>query len=99
MENKWRAAALGNQGPAHRLRQDEEVPHASLLEELLEFVDEVVDHLGSREHCERARAIVAQGTGAERQLEVFRRTGDLKAVMDYVVQETEVGLDVPAVRT
>jgi carboxylate-amine ligase len=62
-------------------------------------VDEVMDPLGSRAQCEKAREIVAQGTGAARQLEVYRKTGDLKSVMDFVVQETEVGLDVPAVRT
>ena len=99
MENKWRAARWGTKALLIDFGKEEEVPHASLLEELLEFIDEVVDDLGTRAWCEKAREIVAQGTGAERQIEVFRKTGDLKAVMDFVVQETEVGLDVPAVRT
>ena len=99
MENKLRAARWGTKAQLIDFGKEEEVPHGSLLEELLEFVDEVVDPLGSRAYCERAREIVAQGTGAERQLEVFRKTGDLKDVMDYVVHETEVGLDVPAVRS
>jgi carboxylate-amine ligase len=93
MENKWRAARWGTKALLIDFGKEEEVPHASLLEELLEFVDEVVDDLGSRRQCEKAREIVARGTGAERQLEVFRRTGDLKAVMDFVVEETEYGLD------
>jgi carboxylate-amine ligase len=32
------------------------------------------------------------GTGADRQLEAYRKTGDMKAVMDYIIEETEVGV-------
>ena len=32
------------------------------------------------------------GTGAERQLRVFEKTGDLKAVVDYIIEETRHGL-------
>jgi hypothetical protein len=38
------------------------------------------------------------GTGAERQLRIYRETQDLKAVMDYVVAETEHGLDLGGVQ-
>ena len=33
------------------------------------------------------------GTGADRQLKVFRETGDLKKVVDYMAAETKAGLD------
>lgn len=92
MENKWRAARWGNRGLLIDYGKQEEVPYASLLEELLEFVDDVVDDLGSREQVAFARTMAARGSGAERQLEVYKRTGDLKAVVDLVVQETEHGL-------
>ncbi len=29
------------------------------------------------------------GTGADRQLEVFKQTGDLKKVVDYMIEQTE----------
>jgi hypothetical protein len=32
------------------------------------------------------------GTGADRQLRVWNETGDLKKVVDYIIEETEVGL-------
>jgi hypothetical protein len=32
------------------------------------------------------------GSGADRQLKVFRETHDLKAVLDYMAAETKVGL-------
>ncbi len=95
MENKWRAARWGTKGLLIDFGKQEEVPYAALLDELLEFVDDVVDELGSREAVARAREIVARGTGAERQLAVWRETGDLKAVVDFVVRETEHGLGIP----
>jgi len=33
------------------------------------------------------------GTGADRQLDVYRKSGDMKAVVDYIIEETEVGVD------
>ena len=32
------------------------------------------------------------GSGADRQLRVFQETGDLKNVVDYIIEETEVGV-------
>jgi carboxylate-amine ligase len=67
---------------------------SALVCELLDFVDDVVDDLGSREEVVYAMRILQDGTGADRQLKVYRETGDLRAVMDYVVRETENGLNV-----
>jgi carboxylate-amine ligase len=36
--------------------------------------------------------MLEQGSGADRQLKVFRETGDLKQVVDYMAQETRAGL-------
>src|SRR5690625_5493317 len=47
---------------------------SDLLEELIEFVDDVVDDLGCREEVAYAREIIRMGTGADRQLEVFKQT-------------------------
>jgi carboxylate-amine ligase len=93
MENKWRAARWGLNGRLIDFGKEEEVDVKSLIGELLEFVDDVVDELGSRDALRQVHTILERGTGADRQLEVYRRTGDLKAVMDYVVSETEAGLD------
>jgi carboxylate-amine ligase len=91
-ENKARAARHGVSGSLIDFGKQQEVPFGLLLDELLEFVDDVVDELGSREECYYAREIVKHGTGADRQLAVFQRTNDLKAVVDYIVQETELGI-------
>ena len=95
MENKWRAARWGTEARLIDFGREEEVPMSLLVEELLEFIDDVVDDLGSRQEIAYLKTILERGTGAQRQLKVYRNTGDLRAVMDYVVSETEHGLEVP----
>ena len=63
--------------------------------ELLEFVDDVVDELGSRAAVNYVHTVLVEGTSADRQLAVYRRTGDLKAVVRHIVQETRDGVAVP----
>jgi carboxylate-amine ligase len=68
-----------------------EVPMRELAVELLAFVDDVVDDLGSRKALQYVHTIVEEGTSADKQLAVFRRTGDLRAVVQWVVEETRAG--------
>jgi carboxylate-amine ligase len=91
-ENKSRAARFGTEGKLIDFGKGEEVQYTALLDELLEFIDDVVDELGSREQVYYAREIVKNGTGADRQLAVHRQTGDLKDVVDYIVKETAHGV-------
>ena len=91
-ENKQRAARFGTGGKLIDFGRGEEVQYTDLLDELLEFVDDVVDELGSRKDVEYAREIVRRGTGADRQLAVFGERNDLRDVVDYIVKETEHGV-------
>jgi len=63
-----------------------------LIYEYLHLVDDVVDELGSRQEINYIHKILEMGTGADRQLRVFRETGDLKKVVDYMIAETQVGI-------
>jgi len=92
MENKWRAARYGLDGKLIDFGKQKEVPARDLVLEYLEFIDDVVDELDSREELEYIHKILERGSGADRQLQVFAETGDLKKVVDYIVQETEAGL-------
>ena len=92
MENKWRAARYGISGKLIDFGKEEEVETPKLIEELLEFVDYVVDGLDSRDEIKNIYKILKQGTGADRQLAVFKKTNDLKMVVDYIAEETSVGL-------
>jgi len=92
-ENKWRAARYGIHGKLIDFGKQEEVEYKILAGELLEFIDDVVDELGSRKEIEYIYQIMEMGTGADRQLAVFEETGDLKAVVDYIVAETKIGIE------
>jgi len=87
-ENKWRAARYGIDGRLIDFGRRAEVPMRELALELLQFVDDVVDELGSRQALQYVHRIIEEGTSADRQLAVFRQTGDLKAVVKWLVDET-----------
>jgi carboxylate-amine ligase len=87
-ENKWRAARYGIEGKLIDFGKEAEVPMHQLMNELLEFVDDVVDDLGSRSAVEYVHTIMHEGTSAERQLRVYQQTGDLKDVVRHLVSET-----------
>jgi carboxylate-amine ligase len=92
MENKWRAARYGLDGKLIDFGKQKEVPARDLVHEYLDFVDDVVDELDSREELNYIHEILERGSGADRQLRVFEQTGDLKKVVDYIIEETEAGL-------
>ncbi|HEY6930243.1 MAG TPA: carboxylate-amine ligase [Thermoanaerobaculia bacterium] len=94
LENKWRASRWGIEGKLIDFGKEIEVPFSDLMTELLAFVDDVVDELGSRrEVFEGLKWILDNGTGADRQLRVYHQSGDLKKVVDYICDETSFGLD------
>ena len=97
MENKWRAARYGLDGKMIDFGKQTEVPARQLIEEILDFVGDVVDELGSREEISYIRRILENGNGADRQLRVYHETGDFKKVVDYMIEETEFGLFAPDV--
>jgi glutamate---cysteine ligase / carboxylate-amine ligase len=92
MENKWRAARYGLDGKLIDFGKQKEVYARDLVNEYLDFVDDVVDELDSREEIDYIRQILVMGSGADRQLRVFKETDDLKKVVDFIIAETEVGL-------
>src|SRR5437764_4567497 len=90
-ENKWRAVRYGIDGKLIDFGKQEEVPMRDLAIELLAFVDDVVDELGSRKALEYVHTIIAEGTSADRQLQVYKETNDLRAVVRWLVEETRSG--------
>jgi len=100
MENKFRASRYGLDGMLIDFGKEAEVPMRQLMLEYLEFIDDVVDGLGSRSEINYIYEIMKQGTGADRQLRVFEQSNDLKQVVDYMVEETSAGVfvEAPAVK-
>lgn len=83
-ENKWRAGRYGIDGRLIDFGKEEEVNTRVLIDELLNFVDDVVDNLGSRHRLAYVNKILENGTGADRQLEVFENSKNLVDVAKYI---------------
>jgi glutamate---cysteine ligase / carboxylate-amine ligase len=90
-ENKWRAARYGIDGNLIDFGKEMEVNCRNLILELLDFIDDVVDELGSRNEINYIHKILANGTGADRQLAVYEKTGSFESVVDYITTQTLVG--------
>ncbi len=91
-ENKWRAIRYGLDGKLIDFGKQAEVPMRELALELVEFVDDVVDDLGSRSAVEYVHTILAEGTSADRQLAVLQGGGDTRAVVKLLADETLRGV-------
>jgi carboxylate-amine ligase len=95
-ENRWRAARYGVEGRLVDFGKGEAVDYALLLEELIELVREEAQAGGYWAEVLGARDILARGTSAQRQLQVYRAALDngldhaaaLRAVVDWLCQET-----------
>src|SRR3954468_14860571 len=87
-ENKWRAVRWGLDGMMIDFGKNKEVPTKDLVRELLDFVDPVLDELGSRKEVEHIHTILERGTSADEQLRVYKETNDLKAVVDRLIELT-----------
>ena len=65
------------------------MPVKDLIRELLDFVDDVLDDLGSRKEIEHIHTILERGTSADEQLRVFEESGgDFNAVVDMLITNT-----------
>jgi len=99
-ENKWRAVRYGLDGKLIDFGKQQELPARELIRELIDwFIADVVDELGSRKDVEYAYKILEEGSSADRQIAVYEKTGDIKAVVDHLIAESKEGVvadDTPA---
>jgi len=91
-ENRWRASRYGLDAKLIDFGRRCEVNERDLLHEMLEFVSPEVEELGNQNEIAHIEQIIREGTGADRQLMVWERTQDMKAVVDQIVAETNEGL-------
>ena len=88
VENKWRACKNGIDGKLIDFGQEQEISLRALMEEMLKFVDDVVDPLGSRQEIEYIHTILEKGTSADRQIACYEKTQSFKTVIDQLSKET-----------
>jgi carboxylate-amine ligase len=95
-ENRWRAQRYGVAGTLFDFGKGELVAFRDLVEELIVLLREDAEALGCRAEVEHARAIVAGGTSADRQVACFKSLRDrgaspdaaLRGVVDHLIAET-----------
>ena len=98
-ENKWRSARNGVNGKLVDFGKRQEVPLKDLTDELVDLMDDAASALGSTDELQRLKAIVNDGTSADRQLAVYRAALNdgasdqdaLVSVVDHLIQETGEG--------
>jgi carboxylate-amine ligase len=93
-ENKFLAARYGLTGQLIDFSKKQKISTPDLILEMLRFVDNAVEELGSRHEINTIYKILEHGTSARKQLEVYQKTGDIKAVVDFLIRETLHGLPV-----
>lgn len=93
MENKWRAVRYGLEGKMIDFGKQKEIHTKDLVGELISFVDDVLDELGSRREVEYIYQILDMGSGADRQLKIFNQTKNIADVAQYIHRETIIGLN------
>lgn len=91
-ENKFRAARYGIEYNMIDFGLQKEVDTKMLILELIDFIDDVVDELGSRDAINYVHEILKNGSGADKQLTVYEQTGDLCSVVDFITGEFTKGL-------
>jgi glutamate---cysteine ligase / carboxylate-amine ligase len=95
-ENKWQAMRYGLDGEIIDFVHGRSLPMRGAINEMLDFVDDVLDDLGSRREIHYLRNLLddPRGTGADRQMAVYRQTGSLDAVIRYLIEQTALGVGV-----
>ena len=97
-ENKWRAMRYGLEAEAIDFVKLRRLGMRDSINELLDFVEDVVDDLGSRHEMNYLRALMVSpnGTGADRQAAVYKQSGDLQKVVELLMEQTMQGITLDA---
>ncbi|HEY6539745.1 MAG TPA: carboxylate-amine ligase, partial [Ktedonobacteraceae bacterium] len=95
-ENKWQAMRYGLDGEIIDFVHGCSLPMRDAIGEMLDFVDDVLDDLGSRREINYLRMLLddPRGTGADRQIATYRQTASIDAVIHYLIEQTALGVRV-----
>jgi carboxylate-amine ligase len=95
-ENKWRAMHDGLDADVIDFVQDRRLSMRESISDLLDFVDGVIDDLGSRHEIDYLRRLLEdpRGTGADRQIALYEQTGSVEALIQLLMQQTMQGIPV-----
>jgi carboxylate-amine ligase len=91
-ENKWLAARYGLEGELVDLPQSSRVAAIDLARRLVDRLRPHAEDLGCRREFEGIEDLIEHGTGAQRQLAVWRADRDLRLLIRKIVEATAFGV-------
>lgn len=93
-ENKWRVMHNGLDADMLDFVQGRRLSMRESIGELLDFVDDVTEDLGSHHEMDYLRGLLEdpRGTGADRQIALYEQTGSMDAVIQLLIQQTMQGI-------
>lgn len=85
----WRAARYGLEGELVDVCAASTLPARELIERFLAFLRSALEAEGDWEYISRqVTRLLYHGNGATRQRAIFRQTGNIKDVVQYIIDET-----------
>jgi glutamate---cysteine ligase / carboxylate-amine ligase len=89
-DNKVRAAVRGLEGPLIDFRRGGQEPADQMVRRMCDELAEHAEELGCAAELEGVRDLLANGTGARRQLRAYERDGDARELVRRIADETRV---------
>lgn len=93
-ENKWRAVRYGLDAEFIDFIHHRHLSMRNSIYELLDFVQDMANDLNSQHELDAIRRLLAssEGTGADRQIKVYQKTGKVQDVIKLLMEQTMHGI-------
>ncbi|HEY4388789.1 MAG TPA: carboxylate-amine ligase [Ktedonobacteraceae bacterium] len=100
-ENKWWALLHGLDATIYDFEHKKRVPMREAIRALLDFVHDQAEEFGSQHEIQHLYNLLdnAAGTGADRQIAIYRATSDTAQVIQYLREQTLAGIELSRVAT
>jgi carboxylate-amine ligase len=89
-QNRWHASRYGLDASFVDFETMQAVPARVMAQRLIERCEPFAEKLGCLTHLHHLNDIIANGTGAQRQRKVFEQTGDLRDVVKFLVDQSQM---------
>lgn len=89
-QNRWHASRYGLDASFVDFETMQAVPARVMAQRLIERCEPFAEKLGCLKQLHYLNDIIANGTGAQRQRKIFEQTGDLRDVVKFLVDQSQL---------